>query len=702
MKLNYKIVTGCALGALALAGCPGETMDVDAAVGPMTDAYTTLDTGPRDAGPRPDAYVPPGTDAGMPMPDAYVPPMVDAGPMDVCGDGTLAATGEECDDGNTDAGDGCDATCAPEAGWDCDMASPTVCAEICGDGTVVGDEAGASGCDDGDTTGGDGCDATCAVEPGYSCTGEPSVCMAGCGDGIIAGTEACDDGDMADGDGCSAACAIEPGYTCSGTPSVCATRCGDGLVGGAEACDDMNTTAGDGCDASCAVERGYTCAGAPSACATRCGDGVTAGAEMCDDGNTATEACRYGERSCTVCSATCTSVPGATSLCGDMIVDPAEEACDDGNASSETACAYGTATCTACDATCDAVLSLRGNVCGDGVLGGAEACDDGDTMGMDGCSATCTVEAGYSCTGIPSVCATVCGDGTLAGAEACDDGNTNTEPCDYGSMSCTVCDAMCRLVPGVVSNCGDGIVNGAERCDDGNLIDTDGCSGCFVQRGWICSTFMGRSSCRTECGDGIIAGAEACDDANTRNADGCSGVCAVEPSYSCSGEPSVCTRDFTLRYTGAAVSIPDPGSVAATFSGTTAACTIGAITEVSLRINHSWVGDVSLDLRRPDGTTVRLLGRPNLNPPGTCCGSSSDLGGVYVFRDDAAAPFPETPANPVPTGTYRATDDFGAAVSMSAALAGGSAVGTWAIVASDGAGIDSGSFDTITVTGRCM
>lgn len=47
-------------------------------------------------------------------------------------------------------------------------------------------------------------------------------------------------------------------------------------------------------------------------------------------------------------------------------------------------------------------------VCGDGVLGPfAEACDDGNLAPLDGCSPTCTVEAGWSCsTGAPSVCLT--------------------------------------------------------------------------------------------------------------------------------------------------------------------------------------------------------------------------------------------------------------------------------------------------------
>jgi cysteine-rich repeat protein len=76
--------------------------------------------------------------------------------------------------------------------------------------------------------------------------------------------------------------------------------------------------------------------------------------------------------------------------------------------------------------------------CGDGRLAAGEACDDGNATSGDGCSATCTVEAGFTCSGTPSVCAAaaVCGDGRLAAGEACDDGNTTSG--DGCSATCTV------------------------------------------------------------------------------------------------------------------------------------------------------------------------------------------------------------------------------------------------------------------------
>ena len=52
-----------------------------------------------------------------------------------------------------------------------------------------------------------------------------------------------------------------------------------------------------------------------------------------------------------------------------------------------------------------------------------EECDDGGTVNGDGCSSTCMIEAGWSCTGNPSVCVMGCGNGTVSGNEQCDDGD---------------------------------------------------------------------------------------------------------------------------------------------------------------------------------------------------------------------------------------------------------------------------------------
>ncbi len=54
------------------------------------------------------------------------------------------------------------------------------------------------------------------------------------------------------------------------------------------------------------------------------------------------------------------------------------------------------------------------------------------------------------------------------------------------------------------------------------------------------------------CGDGALDEGEGCDDGGDTPGDGCDATCQVEPGYSCSGEPSVCTPPCGNG-------LPDPG-----------------------------------------------------------------------------------------------------------------------------------------------
>ena len=352
----------------------------------------------------------------------------------ICGDGVQEGA-EACDDGNTTLGDGCNAICQVDEGYECD-GEPSDCDPVCGDGDIIGGET----CDDGDASSGDGCSSSCQTESGYVCTGEPSSCNTVCGDGLIRGGEACDDADTSSGDGCSSTCSIESGFSCVGAPSNCSAICGDGLIRGSETCDDSGIASGDGCSATCSTESGYSCTGAPSTCVTVCGDGIIRGTEVCDDGDA-------------------TSGDGCSSTCQPE----------------------GGFNCTGQPSNCIAV-------CGDGIIRGAETCDDGGTTSGNGCSATCSIESGYVCAGQPSVCNTVCGDGLTRGAETCDDGGTTSgngcsSTCQLESgYSCSGQPSVCATV------CGDGLIRGSEACDDGDTSSGDGCNAtCGRELGWVCS-----------------------------------------------------------------------------------------------------------------------------------------------------------------------------------------------------------------------
>jgi len=180
--------------------------------------------------------------------------------------------------------------------------------------------------------------------------------------------------------------------------------------------------------------------------------------------------------------------------------------------------------------------------CGNNDVETGEDCDDGDTDNGDGCSSTCTVESGYTCTGDPSTCTQTftCGNNDVETGEDCDDGDTdNGDGCD---SSCAVETYWtCTGDPSVCSGiCGDGVIKGDEACDDDDTTAGDGCSEiCTLETGYTCTGEP--SSCSTSCGDGSKADSEGCDDSNTTAGDGCDASCGVETGYSCTGSPSVCS-----------------------------------------------------------------------------------------------------------------------------------------------------------------
>ncbi len=283
----------------------------------------------------------------------------------------------------------------------------------CGNAVIDADED----CDDGNRTACDGCSSICRLEA-------PGNGRVDCG-------EACDDGNLASCDGCAGDLSREDAV------------CGDAIAECGETCDDGNGTACDGCSVTCRIER--------------CGNGIPECGEECDLGD------ELNGTPNASCDATCQlQVPAS---CGDGVLDPPFEICDDGGID----CDAG-----GCSALC------QPESCGNGREECAEECDDFNLDACDGCSPTCRIER--------------CGNGIVECGEECDEGEANGQPgsncladlCEPGSVCSSQSTSPC--IP-----CGDdfdcdpsGRCGGVEcregicelsplDCDDENPCTRDAC-----------------------------------------------------------------------------------------------------------------------------------------------------------------------------------------------------------------------------------
>ena len=373
-----------------------------------------------------------------------------------CGDSvTDSADGELCDDGagNKPLGvatgylaDCIDANGGP--GKACKFA------HYCGDGLIDG--PGGTGylggwevCDDG---------------PGGN-VGEYSKCDPGCvskapycGDGIrqrancsgytpcsvyTGSNEQCDNG---------ASNTTAPGtYTATCRPECTYAKCGDGVI---------DTAMGEECDDGVANDDA-----APLACRTnckfpKCGDGILDPGEQCDDSNldnfdACTDMCQLAKCGDSIRKTVSSSGPG-------IAVQPANEACDDGNVFSGDYCRND----------CLAVTGF----CGDGVKQTNESCDKATTgVGIGAyCSTDCKNILGR------------CGDGAVQSFAG--------EVCDHNDQpNGNYCAPDCKSQYGAYGSCGDGIIQANEVCDKATF-------GAGI--GAYCS-----NDCKANlgsCGDGVV------------------------------------------------------------------------------------------------------------------------------------------------------------------------------------------------------
>ncbi|MCP4656169.1 MAG: trypsin-like serine protease [bacterium] len=147
--------------------------------------------------------------------------------------------------------------------------------------------------------------------------------------------------------------------------------------------------------------------------------------------------------------------------------------------------------------------------------------------------------------------------------------------------------------------------------------------------------------------------------------------------------------------------IPDGGGSGSPGISTLEVAQDVTLTDVDVRaeITHTYVGDLALSLRSPVGTEVVLLDRPGV-PAGTYGCSDNNMN---VTFDDASGFDPESYC----PGSDPWYSGFAAPVGSLGDFNGQSSAGTWSLIVSDNAGVDTGSIidwelvTTPAVSGWC-
>ncbi len=139
----------------------------------------------------------------------------------------------------------------------------------------------------------------------------------------------------------------------------------------------------------------------------------------------------------------------------------------------------------------------------------------------------------------------------------------------------------------------------------------------------------------------------------------------------------------------------DPSTTATTFPVISIPGGFDTIASVQLDgLNHTWAGDIDIQLDGPGGYNTFLVDRPGTD--GAACGSAADYvsNNTYNWANGGSL-ISEAPSDPIPSGGYAPTGEFGAA---STALPTGAAIaGDWTLSIRDWSGGDSGSISGWTI-----
>lgn len=392
-----------------------------------------------------------------------------------CGNGTREGS-EQCDDGNTDAGDGCAADCTMEPVDPASDACPGLALPLAmkGDGTygrsITSSTAALTGTI---VTAFSGCKTAPANDAVYAVTppvnGRMTATVRGAYDAMIfvrnscAATGftdlACSSG--ANGNGAETVTvpvlANTPLYLVVDGARAAANgmfqldvalrpaACGNNLIDGGEACDDGNAADGDGCSSTCQIETGPThdtCANADAITLTADGTNsysatVASGTTNLTGDQTFSTTCASAGKDAIykvtppMSGVLRVSVPtssfnvslGVRNTCTPSMSTPPLTCSNatSGTGGEEVVLAVSAGTTyyvivdgpTATDfGSFTMNLSLKEPTCGDRIVSGAEACDDGNLVNGDGCSSTCTVEPLAGIDTCPGLAMTLIGTGS--------------------------------------------------------------------------------------------------------------------------------------------------------------------------------------------------------------------------------------------------------------------------------------------------
>jgi len=479
----------------------------------------------------------------------------------ICGDG-LIVTGETCDQGggNVTPGDGCGATCLVETGYAC-AGAPSTCGPLCGDGMMIAPET----CDDSNTAPIDGCGANCRIEPSEIEPNDDGVVATGASAisgndfdaaGGIAVMNANTNGafNVANGD-----TAILAAIGVAGDEDVFAIT-NAGTVAQSVRFDVWSRTTGFGFDVACPDAANFdtglhirSAAGVSLAS----NDDRNGGADRCSGltfvitpGQTVyAHVMEYGDDLALATPGYGLQIRPTPIVCGDGLQTPGIEECDDDNLTDGDGCS---ATCVI-----EGSAELEPNEDGATATGGAGIAgndfDVGGVLAVNNATAQGVVDvATTGRTWLATL--TPAGDEDVFAVT-----NSGTSPIEVTVDTWDPATGLGRACPSTVDtgiNVRDAA--GAVLTSNDQRVTGDNCSRVvFVvaagQSRYVHVTEFGDNSAITRyvaqisrrpivCGDGIVSLGEACDDAPPAEAgDGCSATCTVEPGFTCTGSPSVCT-----------------------------------------------------------------------------------------------------------------------------------------------------------------